>query len=59
MDAASGTTVLTGTNRDRAQLHGYIERIEELGLVLVSVQQARETDLDRAEPDADEEARNT
>lgn len=32
-----GTTVLTGPVRDQAQLHGVIDRIQELGLELVSV----------------------
>jgi len=32
-----GNTVLSGTVRDQAQLHGLIERIAELGLELVSV----------------------
>ena len=39
MKCLTGTTVLTGPVRDRAELHGFIERIEELGLELVSVQQ--------------------
>jgi hypothetical protein len=39
MTACAGTTVLTGDVVDQAQLHGLIERIEELGLELVSVQQ--------------------
>ena len=39
MERVTGTTVLTGPVRDQAQLHGFIERIEELGLELVSVQQ--------------------
>ena len=43
MECEAGTTVLTGPVRDRAQLHGFIERIEELGLDLVSVQQTSET----------------
>jgi hypothetical protein len=42
MDAAEGTTVLAGQLVDQAQLHGVIERIEELGLELVSVQQELE-----------------
>ncbi len=33
----SGRTVISGTVRDQAQLHGLIERIAELGLELVSV----------------------
>lgn len=32
-----GTTVLTGPLRDQAQLHGVIERIQALGIELVSV----------------------
>lgn len=43
MECVTGTTVLTGPVRDRAQLHGFIERIEELGLELVSVQQIDES----------------
>ena len=38
MERARGTTVLVGRVRDQAQLYGFIERIEELGLELVSVQ---------------------
>ena len=34
-----GTTVLTGPVRDQAQLHGAIERIQELGCELLSVNQ--------------------
>ena len=40
MRRAAGTTVITGRVRDQAHLHGLIERTEELGLELVSVQQA-------------------
>jgi hypothetical protein len=39
MDTVDGTTVISGRVIDQAQLHGYIERIEELGLELLSVQQ--------------------
>ena len=39
MERTEGTTVLSGPVRDQAQLHGLIERVEELGLDLVSVQQ--------------------
>ncbi len=35
----AGTTVLSGTVADQAQLHGYIARVEELGLELVSIKQ--------------------
>ena len=39
MKRAEGTTTLTGTVIDQAQLHGFIERFEELGLELLSVEQ--------------------
>jgi hypothetical protein len=39
MERVAGTTVLTGRVVDQAQLHGFIERIEELGLELLSLQQ--------------------
>ena len=39
MARVGGTTVIVGTVRDQAELHGLIERIEELGLELLSVQQ--------------------
>ena len=39
MHRIEGTTVLTGTVIDQAQLHGYIERFEELGLELLIVEQ--------------------
>jgi hypothetical protein len=32
-----GTTVITGAVRDQSHLHGLIERVDELGLELVSV----------------------
>ena len=38
MQRIDGTTVLTG-NVDQAHLHGYIERLEELALELVTVEQ--------------------
>lgn len=40
MERTGGKTVLVGRVRDQAQLYGLIERIEELGLELLSVQQA-------------------
>jgi hypothetical protein len=43
MERVSGTTVLTGRVLDQAQLHGHIERIEELGLELVSLEQMERT----------------
>jgi hypothetical protein len=39
MHCADGNTVLTGSVVDQAQLHGFIERLEELALELVSVEQ--------------------
>jgi hypothetical protein len=39
MESVDGTTVLTGCVIDQAQLHGFIERLEELGLELLSVKQ--------------------
>ena len=49
MERVGGTTVLSGQVIDQAQLHGFIERIEELGLELLSVEQTSElsTSLDR------------
>ena len=37
LERVRGTTVLTGPVRDQAQLHGLLERVQELGLELVSV----------------------
>jgi hypothetical protein len=45
MERTGGRTVLEGTVRDQAQLYGLIERIEELGLELLSVQQATTSPL--------------
>ena len=42
MERVAGTTVLTGRVIDQAQLHGYIERFEELGLELLTVEQTGE-----------------
>ena len=39
LERSEGTTLIFGRVRDQAQLHGLIERIEELGLELISVQQ--------------------
>jgi len=39
LQCADGTTVLTGSAVDQAQLHGIIERLEELALELISVEQ--------------------
>ncbi len=40
MDRVSGTTVLTGDVIDQAHLHGILQRIQELGLELVSIDPA-------------------
>jgi hypothetical protein len=42
MEREEGRTVMTGEVIDQAQLHGFIERIEELGLELLSVEQLGE-----------------
>jgi hypothetical protein len=39
MEREGGHTIVTGEVRDQAQLHGFFERIEELGVELVSVQE--------------------
>ena len=42
MEHVAGTTVLTGRVRDQAQLYGFIGRMEELGLELLSLQKTNE-----------------
>jgi hypothetical protein len=42
MKRVEGTTVLTGAVVDQAQLHGYIERLAELGLDLLGLEQLGE-----------------
>jgi hypothetical protein len=42
MQRVEGTTVLNGRVIDQAQLHGFIERFEELGLELLTVEQVSE-----------------
>jgi hypothetical protein len=42
MDRVAGTTVLTGHVIDQAHLHGIIQRIQELGVELVSIGPADE-----------------
>ncbi len=37
LERSEGTTVLTGPVRDQAQLHGLIERFQEVGVELISV----------------------
>jgi len=48
LERVAGTTVLSGPVRDQAQLHGLIERIQELGIELVSVNPAERTTDDQA-----------
>jgi hypothetical protein len=43
LERVSGTTVLSGSVLDQAQLHGYIARVEELGLEIVSIKQTTES----------------
>ena len=43
MEQLEGTTVLTGRVIDQAQLHGYIDRLEELGLELLTVEKKGES----------------
>jgi hypothetical protein len=40
LDRVAGTTVLTGIVTDQAHLHGLLERIQGLGLELVSIEPA-------------------
>ena len=47
LQRVSGTTVLAGPVRDQAQLHGLIERIQELGIELVSVNPTERSPDDR------------
>ena len=42
MEQVEGTTVLTGRVIDQAELHGFIERFEELGLELLRIEQIGE-----------------
>jgi hypothetical protein len=50
MTRTEGTTVLAGPVRDQAHLYGLIERVEGLGLELLSVQQ-----IDTSPPSATHE----
>ena len=38
IDSADGQTVISGTITDRSHLHGLLERIDALGLELISVE---------------------
>ena len=50
MDQVAGTTVLTGSVIDQAHLHGLIQRTQELGLELISVQPAGEASDETERP---------
>ena len=50
MDQVAGTTVLTGSVIDQAHLHGLLQRTQELGLELISVNPDQETDGGAAGP---------
>jgi hypothetical protein len=52
MEHHEGTTVLEGQVRDQATLHGFIERIQEFGLELLSVEQVPQP-IDPTEMDGD------
>jgi hypothetical protein len=43
VEGVEGTTVITAEVIDQARLHGFIQRIEELGLELLSVYQTSRT----------------
>ena len=49
----AGMTVLTGPVTDQAHLLGLIERIQELGVELVSVNPHEGTDRSAADPEAE------
>jgi len=38
VDSAGGQTVITGTITDQSHLHGLLERIDAMGLELISVE---------------------
>jgi hypothetical protein len=44
LERRSGTTVLTGVVPDQAALLGLVERVQDLGLELVSIQPADDAD---------------
>jgi len=41
VESANGQTVITGTVTDQSHLHGLLERIDSLGLELISVEPDR------------------
>ena len=41
VDSAEGQTVISGTITDQSHLHGLLERIDALGLELISVEPER------------------
>lgn len=52
IERVAGQTILTGPIRDKSQLHGFFERIDELGLELVLVE--RTHDMSEANGEASE-----
>jgi hypothetical protein len=53
MERIAGTIVLTGRVIDQAHLHGLIQRTQELGLELISLQPAGEGPDETGRPRAD------
>jgi hypothetical protein len=51
MDRVAGTTVVTGSVIDQAHLHGLIQRTQELGLEVISIEPTDEGS-DETEPPA-------
>jgi len=52
LERVRGDTVLTGPVLDQAHLHGLLERIQELGVELVSVNPHREAPDERSQQHA-------
>ena len=50
MDRVAGTTVLTGRVTDQAHLHGLIQRTQDLGLELISIEPAGEGPAETERP---------
>ena len=50
MDRVAGTTVLTGRVIDQVHLHGLLQRTQELGLELISIQPADESSDEAGRP---------
>ena len=50
MDRVAGTTVLTGRVIDQVHLHGLLQRTQELGLELISIQPTDESSDETGRP---------